>query len=66
MCELDCALLSIYCCVQQQVFPKIFTVLPNYKDTMGSKETVSEEDLKGCENLRRLQTLNPFVAGKIL
>ena len=63
VCELDCALLSIYRSVQQQTFPKIFSVLPNHEDPTGSRETVSEEDLKGCEDLLRLQALSPFVAG---
>ena len=70
VCELDCALLSIYRSVlqqqQQQAFPKLFSVFPNHEDITGSRETVSEEDLKGCEDLRRLLALRPFVASGIL
>ena len=59
VCELHCSLLSIYWGAQQQAFPKILTVLPNHEDPTGSRETVSKEDLKGCEDLQRLQALVP-------
>ena len=41
-------------------------MLQNHKDPTDSRETMSEEDLKKCENLRRLQALSPFVAGGLL
>ena len=66
MSEFDCTFLSIYRSVQQQTFPKIFSVLPNHEDPTGWRETVFEEDSKGCENLRRLEALSPFVAGGLL
>ena len=46
VCELDYALLSIYRSVQQQTFPKIFSVLTSHEDHAGSRKAVSEEDLK--------------------
>ena len=66
VCELDCVLLSMYRSVQQQALLKIFTVLPNHEDPTSSKETVSEEDIKTCEDLRRSQSLSPFVVGGII
>ena len=66
VCELDCALLSIYRRVQQQALPKIFTVLPNHGDSTGSRETVFKRDLKRFDELRRLQALSPFMVGGIL
>ena len=66
VCELDYALLSIYRSVQQQTFTKIFSALTSHEDPAGSRKAVFEEDLRKCENLRRLQALSLFVTGGLL